>query len=308
MDVSLPNFLIVGAQKAGTTSLYYYLKQHPDVFMSAVKEPQFFASGAVTENVYGPGDESAAVIRDVAAYRALFTNASHARARGEASTIYLYDEEAPSRIRAELPEVKLVAVLRDPVERAYSNFLHLVRDGREPLSEFAEALKREPERRTQRWSANWRYRDKGLYACQVERYLQLFDREQIRFYLFEEFDDDPGAIVKDIYRFLGVDSNFTQNLSLRLNVAGVPRSRGLQAIVRRQDRLKWLVDPLVPDRLRSRLLRVQNSNLSRPALAPEVRASLLDGYWEDIARVGELTGLDVSRWTSPRAQPADGSA
>jgi hypothetical protein len=296
--VTLPNFLIIGAQKAGTTSLYYYLKRHPEIFMSTVKEPQFFASDFVLANTAGPGDSGATTVASRDEYEALFAGSEEATARGEASTIYLYADEAPRRIKETIPDVKLIVLLRNPVERAYSNFLHLVRDGRETVTDFGAALAQEDDRRAKGWSANWRYCDKGFYGAQIERYLEVFDREQIAFFLYEDFDADPQPIVSEIYRFLGVDEEFSQDLSLRLNVAGVPKSKGVQRFVKRGERMKWLIDPLVPDWLRRRLLKAQTRNLSRPELAPEVRAQLLAAYRRDFERVQELTGLDVSRWTA----------
>lgn len=295
--MTMPNFLIVGAQKAGTTSIYYHLKHHPEVFMSAVKEPQFFAVADGGElAASGPGDARANPISTLAEYQALFAEAGDAKAAGEASTIYLYSERAPGRIKHHLPDVKVIAILRDPAERAYSNYMHLIRDGREPIADFERALEEEETRRAQGWSANWRYLDKGFYAGQLERYFRTFGADQLRVYLYEDFCDDPAAVMADIYRYLGVREDVSQDLSLRLNVAGVPRSKGMQSLVKRQERLKWLIDPLISERLRRRLLSMQNHNLVREGLAAETRARLIDVYHEDIGRVAELTGLDVSRW------------
>lgn len=297
-----PNFLIIGAQKAGTTALYHALARHPEVFMATPKEPQFFAWQSVMEKAKGPRDASADLVCTRQEYAQLFAGANGARARGEASTIYLYAQESAQRIRDQIPDVKLIILFRDPVRRAYSNFLHLVRDGREQVGDFAAALALEDERRANGWSANWRYRDKGFYARQLERYLKVFDPEQFRFYLYEDFDRNPAPIVKDIYRFIGVDDSFTQDLAARLNVGGYPKHRGLQSMLRYLESVKWAVDPVIPNSWRRRFLSVQNSNLSRPALSRDVQEELLSGYREDIEMLGDLTGLDVGRWTmgSPR--------
>lgn len=293
----LPTFLIIGAQKAGTTALYYALSKHPEIFMSTAKEPGYFVpSASALQLAAGPGDEASQMVTSLDAYEALFAEARSETARGEASTSYLYDPEAAERIRRRIPDVKLIAILRNPVDRAYSNFLHLVRDGREPLHDFRAALAHEDQRRTSGWSTNWRYKDKGFYGRQIEKYLVQFDRIQIRFYLYEDYDDDPHAIVRDIYRFLGVDDTFSQDLSVRLNVGGMPKSKSLQWFSRHSMGLKWLIDPMVPDRLRRGLLKAQNTNLSRPPLSLDVREELMEAYRADIACVGELTGLNVSRW------------
>ncbi len=151
--MTLPNFLVIGATKSGTTSLYTYLKQHPEVYMP-MKEPNFFAlEGREPPFFRGPEgwkEPSQKRITDLEGYRTLFAGASGEKAMGEVSPLYLYAPQAAYRIRRYVPEAKLVAILRNPVERAYSAYMHLVREDREPLG-FAEALKEE-ERRIQ---SNW---------------------------------------------------------------------------------------------------------------------------------------------------------
>jgi hypothetical protein len=293
----LPNFIILGAQKAGTTALFYALSKHPEVFTSPVKEARYFADEAkALADAAGPGDGETRMMTSLEEYEALFAGAGSAVARGEASPAYLYDPDAPAKIAELIPDAKLIAILRNPVERAYSNFLYLVREGREPLQDFGAALDAEGERRASGWSTAWRYKDKGFYGAQLERYLRHFDREQLHCILYEDYNEDPETEVKAVYRFLGVDDAFSQDLSIRLNVSGLPKSKGLQAVSRRSRRLKWLLDPLIPDRLRRSLLSAQNKNLSRPPLPPDVRARLIEEYRADIEKVGELSGLDVSRW------------
>lgn len=317
---ALPSFLIVGAQKAGTTALYYALSKHPQVFMSAVKEPAYFVAEDALRNAAGPGDKASQLVTSLEAYEELFAGAGSGDVRGEASTSYLYDPDAAKRIKDQLPDVKLIAILRNPVDRAYSNFLHLVRDGREPIHDFRVALAREEQRRSEGWSLSWRYMDKGYYGTQIERYLALFGCDRLRCYLYEDYNDDPDSTIQDIYRFLGVDDTFTQDLSLRLNVGGLPKSKGLQWLARRavpppQDpnntrarRLRWLIDAL-PDRFRGGLLKAQGSNLSSPPpLSPDLRDELLERYRDDAELVRRLTGLDVSRWFAPKPTPLDSIA
>ena len=129
--MTMPNFLIIGAMRAGTTSLYHYLKQHPQVYMSPVKEPRFFALEGEKPDPGRPTDERLMnhSITDIEAYRALFQAVSKETAIGEASPLYLYSPKAPERIRHYIPDAKLIAVLRDPVERAYSHFLDIFMTG-----------------------------------------------------------------------------------------------------------------------------------------------------------------------------------
>ncbi len=123
--MTMPNFLIVGAMKCGTTALYYYLEQHPQIFMSPVKEPNFFCFEG------REGLDSGNSITDIAAYRGLFRGVSSERAIGEASHCYLYEPRAVERIKHYTPDARLIAILRSPIERAYSHFLHAVRNGTE---------------------------------------------------------------------------------------------------------------------------------------------------------------------------------
>lgn len=149
----LPTFLVIGAAKAGTTSLYHYLGQHPQVFMSPVKEPGFFALEGHPLDFRGPGDEwlRQATTTTLEAYQKLFEGVRDEPAVGEASVLYLHHHAAPEAIARYVPDVKLVAVLRDPVERAYSAFLYQTRNGREPLADFEEALRAEPRRIADGW-------------------------------------------------------------------------------------------------------------------------------------------------------------
>ncbi|HEX9660552.1 MAG TPA: sulfotransferase [Rhodothermales bacterium] len=162
----LPDFLVVGAAKSGTTSLYHLLRQHPDVFMSAVKEPGFFALKNRDLQFNGPGDMNAigrCSVNSLETYTALFDEAGSGVAAGEASNIYLYSPEAPPAIKAAIPNVKLIAMLRDPVERAFSAYLMMLRDNRETLP-FKLALAQAEKRAGQGWSYMWQYQSGGRYA------------------------------------------------------------------------------------------------------------------------------------------------
>ena len=189
----MPNFFIVGAQKAGTTSLYHYLNQHPQVYMSPRKEPHFFEG--MHSEFRRPGRRSTPV-SDLAAYQALFEGASDERAIGEASASYLYSTRAPDLIKSSVPNARIIAVLRNPADRAYSNFLHCVQVGREPLGSFAEALQAEQSRMRDKWGPLWYYKHKGFYYAQVKRYLDTFGQGQVGVWLYEDlrYDafEDPG--------------------------------------------------------------------------------------------------------------------
>ena len=296
----MPNFLIIGAAKAGTTALYHYLKQHPQIFMPPVKEPNFFALEGQKPNFRGPGDDEAInrfSITDIEAYQALFEGAENALAIGEASPLYLYSPDAPRRIRRYVSNAKLIVILRNPVERAYSHFLHFVRDGREPHTDFRRALIEEERRIREHWEWAWHYKAVGFYFIQLKRYYELFDLEQIRVYLYEDFKEKPMELLCDIFRFLGVDDDFKPDVSLRFNVSGVPRNKVLHAFLSKPHPVKSLLKPLIPVKLRQRLVvTLQNRNLAKPELPAAVRKELVDLYREDILKLQALIKRDLSHW------------
>ena len=303
--MTLPNFLIIGAMKSGTTSLYHYLKQHPQIYMSSIKEPNFFALEG--SNLDFNGAEGKERIRrwvkqesvtNIEEYRALFRRAANETAIGEASPMYLYSPEAPYRIRHYVPEAKLIAILRNPVERAYSAFLYMTRDGREPLREFSQALRAEESRIRDHWEWIWHYKHLGFYNTQLKRYFDVFDRNQIKVYLYEDLRGSLPRVVQDIFRFLEVDESFVPDTSLRHNVSGIPKNGLLPKLIFRRNPIKAALRPLFPQVLRQRISGSLRSQylVGAPPLAPEVRRELLEAYRDDVLRLETLIERDLSGW------------
>ncbi|MEQ9621323.1 sulfotransferase family protein [Coleofasciculus chthonoplastes] len=293
----LPNFLIIGAAKAGTSSLYYYLQQHPQIYMSPVKEPKFFALEGEPLDFQGPDQGINRTSRtSLAAYSELFQDVSDEIAIGEASPLYLYSFKAAIRIKHYLPNVKLIAILRHPVDRAFSSFAHLVREGYETLS-FAEALREEPTRIQQKWAPLFYYKQQGFYYTQLKRYFDTFERSQIKLYLYEELAANSTAVVQDIFRFLGVDDTFIPDLS-RKNISGVPKSRRLYSLFNRDNPIKSALKPFFSEQLRRSIAeKFDKQNLgAKPILLPEDRQDLLKLYKEDILKLQNLIQRDLSHW------------
>ena len=300
--VSLPNFFIIGAAKSGTTMLYTLLEQHPEVYMSPEKEPRFFALEGKPLDFRGPGDEvsNATAVHDPEAYLRLFSAVTKEKAVGEASTLYLFGPTAPQRISAVLPHAKLIAILRHPVERAYSNYLHLVRDGRETL-DFEEALRQETVRTSVlHWSRFWYYKETGYYFEQLRRYYDLFDAGQIKVYLYEDLTHDAPGLMKDIYRFLGVDDAFKPLIERKQNVSGVPKHTLLHSLVfKRGSPVKALLRPiksLLPGSMINTAMDLENRSLVKPELPPSLRAALVGDYREDILKLQQLIQRNLSHW------------
>ncbi len=195
-----PNFFLVGAAKAGTTSLYAYLSQHPQVFFPHIKEPHFFTQVRITR----AQRRFVEVITDRAEYLQLFTSAHGFSIVGDASPSYLWHPEVPERIRARVPHAKIAIILRDPVERAHSHYLMDYREGVQDLN-FYEALVRDMDRREKGWGISSLYYELGQYAQQVKRYLATFHRSQIGIFFLEDFRRDVTGGLRKLLQFLELD-------------------------------------------------------------------------------------------------------
>lgn len=301
--VTMPTFLIIGAAKAGTTSMYEYLRQHPDIFMSAVKEPLHFASHAMNRRWTGPGDDWLRAryldLARVEDYEALFEGGTHALARGEASPIYLHTEGCAERIRAALPDARLMVLLRDPVDRAFSHFRMHLQGNRETAGSFAEAVRLEEERIRQGWSPAFHYVRRGFYYRQLEPYLRLFPREHLRIYLYEDIVKDTAVVVRDAYAFLGVDPDFTPDTEKRYNIGGTPARAALPTLLRGASRVTAFIRCLVPKVLRQPIrLRLKRMAEKKIVVDPQTRADLIKEYRPDILKLQEMLGRDLGPWMS----------
>jgi Sulfotransferase domain len=291
--MTLPNFLLMGAMKAGTTALYGQLNQHPQIYMSPVKEPHFFVREGMQYS-----DPS--MITTLEAYAALFKGAKDEKARGEASPSYLSWPGVPERIYRYLPDAKLMAILRNPAERAHSHFLHEITTGRESLTDFAAALQGErtqdAEALTRSKLPVRRYLQIGFYATHLKRYFELFDRDQIKVYLYEDFTRDPASMIQDVFRFLGVDDTFVPDQSTHFQ-GGVPRIKALHKLHRKPNPVKTVFRHLLPSKMRrSMAARINNLNRVKVPFEPEVRRELIETYREDILELQGLIGRDLSAW------------
>jgi len=289
-----PNFLIVGAAKCGTTSLYRYLNDHPQIFMPEWKELSLFI-----DDLFGPLHRVPTAHR----YYKLFSRAGSYRARGEASTAYLYNQASPKLILRELGPIRIIIILRDPVEMAYSLYHHEFRKEGETLSSFEAALAAEPERfgnpgfarRCFGWHANYYYFLRGLYAPQVKRYLDAFGAERIRILLFEDLKESPLLAVQELYRFLGVSADFVPAMKI-YNKAGellnMPRFWSDPGLFFKT--ASYIIHGQ-PIRKTPHLLR----NLVRPRpprMRPETAEMLRRRYRFDVEALEAMIGRDLSRW------------
>ena len=297
----MPNFLLIGAQKAGTTALSSYLKEHTQVYMSPIKEPGFFDFEGQKPDFAGPGDRDLFnhVPTDIESYWQLFQAVSDEIAIGEATTWYLYSSKAAERIKHYIPDIKLIVILRNPVDRAYSAFMHVIRDGREPITDFARALKEEETRINQNWEYLWHYKQMGFYYGQLKRYYNLFDRSQIKVCLYEDLKDNPIALMQDICQFLNIDRTFISGFLPHRNVSGVPKNKLLDFFLKKQN-FKWLKTPFklfLSSKMRETIIvNLRNKNRIKPPMSPEVKIQLTEMYREDILKLQGLIERDLSNW------------
>jgi hypothetical protein len=314
--MSLPNFFLVGAPKAGTTSLYRYLDQHPQIYMSPIKEPHFLADEIRTDNfegemrraakgraaalkryLDGPVVEkfSGGPVENWPDYIKLFSQADSYTAVGEASTCYLWSETAAANIRRNFPDARILMVLRNPADRVFAQYVHMLSFAGKPVSLQAHIDASLLSAGRRRISELYPFLEFGLYSEQIKRYRALFPRERIHISFYEDFQKDPTAFIQSIFAFLGVASMFQPDLSERHMQARVPQSHRLNGWMKRLG-LWDVVRAISPPVVRAGLRRLAFRPRSELTLSPADRANLVAFYRDDIQRLSQLLDRDLSTW------------
>jgi len=303
-----PNFFIVGAAKSGTTSVARYLEEHPQVYMSPIKEPSYFARDMI-ENLEVPGwthnqrglerylngpmsGRRGGCVLEWEAYLKLFRNVSNEIAIGEASTAYLISPEAPADIRAAVPHARIIVVLRSPIERAFSTYLMFCRNGRLRAS-FSDVIRSDVSDRLYIWRR--KMLESRKIAPGFERFLNTFPRKQVRWYFYEDLSCEPLAVMQRIYEFLGVDPTFRPDVNRRYNEEMRPKAPVLHYAAYAAGLWK-IAGHVVPRRMRPTLRRFvfKAGPATRPSI--EDRAILADYFKEDVDRLSQLVQKDLSHW------------
>jgi hypothetical protein len=305
--VALPDFLVIGVPKAGTTALHAALARHPQLYLSAVKEPKFFLTdGPPPRRGGGPGDtqtyrEHVWRRQD---YEALFDSAPAGLLRGESTPFYLHDRLAQRRIRTLLPRAKLIVILRDPVERAHSNWTHMWSAGLEPIGDFLLACAEEERRVADGWSAFWHYRGLGRYGEQLADLFTLFPRDQVLVLRYRYLVDMPTEALDMICAFLGVAAGIVDHVP-RENVTTHPDQTLSHLALSRVLRAGASAGRLLPGTagavITSPVERIlQQKARSRRPLTWQQRAALIPYFEADIRVLESVTGADFSDWLQPR--------
>lgn len=298
----LPDFFVIGAPKAGTTALHVALAGHPQLFLSRVKEPKHFLTDGPPPTGGGPGD--AKTFREYvwrrSDYEALFAGAPEGTLRGESTPFYLYDGAALQRIAEAVPGAKMIALLRDPVDRAHSNWTHLWSAGLEPEGDFLRACALEDRRAARGWAPFWRYLDLGRYGGQLDRLYRTVPREQVLVLRYRDLRERPVETLDVIFGFLGVQTGVVDAVpaeNVTTHVTDSPRNRVISRALRVGARLGHgrLAPAWQPtsDWLSRHLQREQN--LRRP-LGPDQREALLPQVAADVALLEQVTGDSFADW------------
>jgi hypothetical protein len=304
--MALPDFLLAGAPKAGTTALHVALARHPQLYLSRTKEPKFFlADGRRPELAKGPGD--ARTTRELvwrrADYEALFDPAPPGALLGESTSLYLYDAAAQARIAALIPEVRVIAVLRDPIDRAHSNWAHLWSAGLEPEADFVAACGLEDRREADGWAPFWRYLKLGRYGEQLESLWSHLPRENTLVLRYQDLRESPVPTLDRICAFLGVATGVLAEVPAE-NVTTHASSSPANRLVAQALRLGTAIDhslpvsPLGPVN-RALARHLQREQRPRQPLTPDQRDALIPRIADDVRRLEQLTGEDFGHWVDP---------
>lgn len=292
--MNLPGFLFVGAPKCGTASLFEILDQHPDIFLAMVKEVHFF-------------DDDRRYERGLAWYSEQFRGRKREQAVGEITPEYMFYDHVPKRIYDDLgSEVKLIFIFRNPVDRAYSEYLHNHRKGMLDVDSFEEALQlefRSPELPffEKRYFS---FISKGLYAKYVERFLEYFPRENLLFLVFEEdFVADRQETINRIQDFVGV-RRFALDLDVRRNKTVIPKYKAIYRFVYSAGFRRWVRRMIPFAKLRKRtkwlLNELLRSRQDAPPVSGALRQEMLERYFlADIHKLEMILNRDLSLWYKP---------
>lgn len=311
-----PNFFTIGVVKAGTSSLHHYLEQHPHVYMSPIKETNYFSRKDIDSSLFSKAYLNTvnvdlnkylssnmrekihiAHITEEKDYLRLFSNVTNETAIGESSNSYILCEESPGLIHQAYPKAKIIIMLRNPVKRIFSHYLMNLRLGITLENDLITELKNDQTREINGWGANHQYFSIGLYYEQVKRIYDVFPAEQILLCYFEDYQQDGAAIMKKIYHFLGVKDDFKPDITEKINVAGIAKFKILNYLINYFGFFDWARRRLpVTWRKLFKKYWYTVDKKSIPVMSAEEKQYLVNYYREDIINLGKFLKKDLSHW------------
>ncbi|MDA9356896.1 sulfotransferase [Flavobacteriaceae bacterium] len=295
-----PNFIIMGFPKCGSTALHYYLDAHPEIYMPKKKELHYFTQPNIANLNQGSGDAVAkeGQIKNIRSYLSLFKEVKLQKAIGETSPSYINYPASFKEIKKQLNEPKIIILLRDPVKRAYSNYLHLLREQRETET-FKEALDLEDKRKQQKYSDFWYYKFNSFYYDKVSQAIANFN--SVLILTQEELNKDTQKAISKTYRFLDVNAAFVpRNINNKYNKGGLYKKNIITNFVFGQGKTKSVLKKLVT--LAPWMKTFKNKIISNYHYKPipideELESTLIQTFKNDVIKITEM-GVDTSLWNS----------
>ena len=297
--MKIPSFILAGSPKCGSTSLYYYLAEHPDIFMSQQKEIHYLTFDILNSLNQGPKDKvvNSFHISNFKDYKNQFTKARNNQVIGEVSPSYInYPSQTIPKIKHHLGNPKLIFLIRDPIQRAFSNYLHLVREEREDLS-FYDALQAEQERMKNKYSDFWYYSFNSFYYEKIKAYDEAFD--DILIITAEELKNNTLRTLSKIFKFIGVNDFAPSNLDKSYNAGGVYESNLITQFFFRQSALRSFIKRVIPITKGMKHFKQSLINKYRkepPAITQETEKYLVNKFKEDVSKLQKEYDLDLEYW------------
>lgn len=309
-----PNFFVIGVVKGGTTSLYHYLDQHPEIYLPPIKETNHFAAVDIKEENFlkeyaqdvrinldayiKSGMKEQVHIAHVNSsdhYKALFSKVSNEKAIGEISNSYMICPSSAWEIYKYNPNAKILVVLRNPIRRAWSQYLMNLRESKSSEADFIEEIKTDHQANPKGWGVNHQYLELGMYAQQLKPYINLFGRDYVLPVFYEEYRNNPDEVLEKITAFLEVDSNFTFDFSTESNKASMPRSKVVNKLLVSSGLVKAVKD-LTPKKLRSGFAKILYSDKNMPTIQASQVDWLRSYYEKEVKDLSELIGQDATEF------------
>lgn len=317
MSKKYPNFFVIGVAKAGTTSLYHMLGSHPEVYLTPIKETNYFAIKDLDFDNLRPDFKHnttidvgkyiregmqnqihCANVTEKQHYLALYQKATDEKALGEICNSYIFCPTAIQEIHKDYPDSKIIVMLRNPIERAFSGYLMNLREGKTLASSFLEEINRDERLSPRGWGITINYLEMGKYFEQMQRVYTYFPKEQVRVYLYDDYKKDKKELIKDMYSFLEIDTHFYPEQDLKVNEAGLPRFKYFNYFIAQTGFLRKWARNILGESAKKIVSKMMYSKDNVPKISNEEKVYLQQYYREDIEKLSVLLDKNLENWLS----------